>query len=286
MKRIFGRVQFLLKAVVLLWIVEYIDQVHFNSQLDYYGLRPGEWSIWQFFTMPLLHSGYPHLLGNTQGLVMFGCLIVSRGWSGLFYATLASIIGAGVVINLIGEASSMHIGASGVVFGWWSFLIMQGVYTKSIRTILVAGVILFFCWGLIYGIFPGQEGISWEGHLGGAIGGIVAARFVQEGKRSKGRYRRPRLLNESKAMISFGLGIAYVIVPVDFVPDVIPVVGFGDDLGFNALTSAYAAWSLLKPQGRKKPRIDTVSNSPRAQTWSTPIGSYSAQPKPIRKETL
>ena len=167
------------RFISLLWILEIIDQVLLNRKLDSLGLQPGNWDYWQgILLMTFLHGDLYHLLNNTIGLIIFGSLLLSKNQADLYYASIGAILGCGLAVMFLGEPGSVHIGASGLVFGWWSFLIARGFYQRNFRSILVALLMIFFFGGMIYGILPGQPGISWQGHLGGAIGGIVGARFT------------------------------------------------------------------------------------------------------------
>ena len=167
------------RFIGLLWILEIIDQVLLNRQLDSLGLQPGNWNYWQgILLMTFLHGNLYHLLNNTIGLIIFGSLLLSRNRTDLYYASIGAILGCGLAVMLLGEPGSVHIGASGLVFGWWSFLIARGFYQRNFRSILVALLMIFFFGGMVYGILPGQPGISWQGHLGGAIGGITGARLT------------------------------------------------------------------------------------------------------------
>lgn len=165
----------------LLWIIELADQVLFNRQLDSFGLQPGNWQRWQgIFLMTFLHGDFYHLLNNSIGLAVFGTLLLSRSQSDIYYASVGAILGCGLAVMFLGEPGSLHIGASGLVFGWWSFLIAHGFYQRNFRSLLVAIFVIIFFGGMIYGVLPGQDGISWQGHLGGAMGGIVGARFKND----------------------------------------------------------------------------------------------------------
>ena len=167
------------RFIALLWIIEIFDQVLFNRQLDGLGLQPGNWDYWQgILLMTFLHGDLYHLLNNTIGLIIFGILLLAKNQNDLYYASIGAILGCGLAIMFLGEPGSVHIGASGVVFGWWSFLIAKGFYQRNLQSIFIAILVIFFFGGMIYGVLPGQPGVSWQGHLGGAIGGVAMSRLV------------------------------------------------------------------------------------------------------------
>ncbi len=166
--------------IALLWIIEIVDQVLFNGQLDGFGLQPGNWNHWEgILFMPFLHADFYHLLNNSVGLAIFGTLLITRSWNDLYYASIGAILGCSLAVMFLGEPGSVHIGASGLVFGWWSFLIARAFYQRNFQSILIAIFVIVFFGGMIYSILPGEEAISWQGHFGGAIGGVIGAKLMK-----------------------------------------------------------------------------------------------------------
>ena len=92
--------------------------------------------------------------------------------------TLASMLGAGLMAWLLGAPGSVHIGASGVIFGYLGFLMLSGWFARSFGSILLSLGVTALWGGLVFGVMPGQPGISWQAHLGGFGGGILAARSL------------------------------------------------------------------------------------------------------------
>lgn len=179
-----SRNRLLWQFIGLLWILEILDQILLNRRLDSLGLQPGNWQHWEgILLMTFLHGDLLHLFNNTIGLIIFGTLLVAGNRTDLYYATVGSILGCGLAVMLLGQPGSVHIGASGLVFGWWSFLIAKGFYQRNLRSILIAVLVMFFFGGMIYGILPGQSSISWQGHFGGAVGGITGARLAKKNLR-------------------------------------------------------------------------------------------------------
>lgn len=171
-----SRTRFLWRFIGLLWIIEGIDLLLLGGALDQYGLWPGDWSRWEgILLMTFLHGNLYHLLSNTIGLAVFGTLLITKSWRDISYASVGAILGCGLAVMFLGQPGSVHIGASGLVFGWWSFLIARAFYQRDFKSIFVAVLVIFFFGGMIYGVLQGQSGISWQGHLGGAIGGIIGA---------------------------------------------------------------------------------------------------------------
>jgi len=125
---------------------------------------------------PFLHGNLNHLIANTIPFLALGWMVMLRDARHFLPVTLFSMLGAGLVAWTLGAPGSVHIGASGVVFGYLGFLLLAGVYTRSFWSIMLSLVTAALWGGLVLGIAPSQPGISWQAHLGGFIGGILAAR--------------------------------------------------------------------------------------------------------------
>lgn len=171
--------------VVIMWVSEIIDQLP-DVDLDQYGIRPrDEDGLLGIVTAPFLHGGFSHLIANTGAFVVLGCLIAwtaKRFWA----ATIGIALIAGAGTWLTGAANSIHIGASGLVYGYAAFLVAWGILTRKVIDIVVAVVVVVMYGGLVVGVLPGQSGISWQGHLFGAIGGVVMAWLLRPGNAKSG----------------------------------------------------------------------------------------------------
>lgn len=163
---------------VSLYGIELVDQVTGDS-LQRNGIEPRELSgldgvLWA----PLLHLDWAHLLSNTLPFLLFGFLAMAGGL-GQFIAVTATIwLLGGFGVWLTAGGGYVHIGASGVVFGWLAFLLARGFFARSVRQIALSVVLFVFWGGLLFGVLPGQPGISWQGHLFGALAGLFAAWMV------------------------------------------------------------------------------------------------------------
>jgi membrane associated rhomboid family serine protease len=125
---------------------------------------------------PFLHGNLAHLVANTLPFLALGWMVMLRDARHFVPVTLYSMVGAGVGAWLLGAPGSVHIGASGVVFGYLGFLLLAGAYTRSVGSIVLSLVTAGLWGGLVLGIAPGAAGVSWQAHLGGFLGGILAAR--------------------------------------------------------------------------------------------------------------
>jgi membrane associated rhomboid family serine protease len=169
------RIKIFFALVAVIWIVHVLDWI-IPYNLKMFGIIPRTTrGLIGIVTSPFLHGSIFHLIGNTVPLIVLGMLLVS------FYERLAFpvmgfivIIGGGLVWVLGRQAN--HIGASGVIYGMAGFLIAYGILKKNVVSILVAGGVIFLYGGsMIGGLLPFNAFVSWEGHLFGAIAGILAA---------------------------------------------------------------------------------------------------------------
>lgn len=169
-----------------MWGVEIVDAFVFGGGLDGFGIHPRQVDGLAGIPLaPFLHGGFQHLAGNTLPFLLFGWLILLHGVRDFVVVTLLGILVAGLGTWLIG-APGVHIGASGVVFGYFGFLLLRGWFRRSVGSILLSLLLGIAYGGLLFGVLPGQAGISWEGHLFGFLGGALAAKLLA------GRDRRRR----------------------------------------------------------------------------------------------
>jgi membrane associated rhomboid family serine protease len=173
----------LVGIVALMWIVEVINSLD-SYRLNSDGIIPRDAGrVWAIFTSPFLHAGWQHLIDNTIPFVFMGAIIALRGAARLALVTLIVIVVGGLGTWLIAPAGSVTVGASGVVFGYATYLFTRGLFDRSVLQIFT-GVIVGVIWGgaLLSSVVP-HAGISWQAHVCGAIGGVVAA-YLLAGRRS------------------------------------------------------------------------------------------------------
>lgn len=129
---------------------------------------------------PFLHGNLAHLISNTLPFLALGWMVMLRDARHFWPVTLLAALGAGLGAWLFGAPGSVHIGASGVIFGYLGFLLLAGLYTRSLGSILLSLVTAVLWGGLVVGMNPNQPGVSWQAHVGGFIGGILAARAFRK----------------------------------------------------------------------------------------------------------
>lgn len=162
--------------ILFLWLVEIADWLIFRGALDSFGIRPREIDGLQgILFAPLLHGSFAHLMANTLPLLVLGWFVLLRGFRTFITVTLVVVLVSGLGTWFIGPARSVHIGASGLVFGYFGYLLLNSWFERSLSSVLWAVGVFFLYGGLMWGVLPQGNGISWQGHLFGFIGGGVAA---------------------------------------------------------------------------------------------------------------
>jgi membrane associated rhomboid family serine protease len=170
-----GRIGAPLFFVVAMWVIEVVNLVTRNALLGF-GIRPRTLEgLWGIVLAPLLHANVAHLLANSVPVLLLGWLVAVRGVRELYTVTGLVMLVGGAGVWLFGRPFSLHVGASGVVFGYLGFLLARGYFARSLSAILLSLVALGLYGGAIWGILPTASGISWEGHLFGFLAGIVTA---------------------------------------------------------------------------------------------------------------
>ena len=175
----------------LLYVSEAIDTA-MNGALNDDGIIPRQVDgldgvLWA----PLLHGDWQHLLTNTIPVLVLGFLALANG-IGQFVAVTATIwVVGGLGTWLTGGDNTVHIGASGLIFGWLTFLLVRGFFARSFGQIVLAVALFLLYGGTLLGVLPGDSGVSWQGHLFGAIGGVLAAWLVAAADRRSRPATRP-----------------------------------------------------------------------------------------------
>jgi len=167
----------------VMWAVEVVDYVLMGSLDQQFGIVGWEPSgLVGVFFAPFLHVGFGHLIANSLPLLILGFLAGLRG--------IGRFLGASLLIIVIGGIGTwftspgvITVGASGLVFGYFGYVVARGLFDRRIVDIVLAVGVAIAYWSILFGLLPNQQGISWQGHLFGLIGGVVAAWILR---------RRPR----------------------------------------------------------------------------------------------
>ncbi|NJR64175.1 MAG: rhomboid family intramembrane serine protease [Leptolyngbyaceae cyanobacterium CRU_2_3] len=173
-----------------MWALEIID-TFLGGALNRFGIMPRTLiGLRGILFAPFLHGNFAHLIANTVPFVTLGWFVMLRRTSDFFGVTAIAMLVGGLGTWLIAPAYTVHIGASGVIFGYLGFLISRGYFERRFGSILFSLIVGLAYGGLIWGVLPGRIGISWQGHLFGFIGGVVAAWLMADSKPQ--RVRSPR----------------------------------------------------------------------------------------------
>lgn len=132
---------------------------------------------------PFLHGSLNHIIANSIPFLALGWMVMLRDERHFIPVTVAGMVGSGLTAWLLGAPGSVHIGASGVIFGYLGFLMLAGWYARSVSSILLSVVVTVVWGGLVLGMMPGTPGISWQEHIGGFLGGVLAARSFRIARR-------------------------------------------------------------------------------------------------------
>ena len=164
--------------VASVWVVAILDIV-FSLDLGRFGIVPR--NVDGLRGIPLhvfLHQGFGHVLSNTGPLMVLGILISLRGGRKLLGASVFIIAFGGLAVWLMGR-SGVHIGASGLAFGYFGYLVARGFYERSFMSILIAVAVVVFYGTMFFGVLPSLGFVSWEGHLFGLIAGVAYSRITR-----------------------------------------------------------------------------------------------------------
>ncbi|OEV03343.1 rhomboid family intramembrane serine protease [Streptomyces oceani] len=167
--------QLILLWVGLLWVLEAVDQLTGNS-LDSFGIQPRRTSeLVDIVPASFMHFGFEHLMANTLPLLVLGFMAALRGTGRFLLVALTIIIVSGLGVWVTAPEQSNTAGASGVVFGLFGYLVVRGFVDRRITDVALGAVVAVLYGSILWGVLPTTAGVSWQGHLFGLIGGVLAA---------------------------------------------------------------------------------------------------------------
>jgi membrane associated rhomboid family serine protease len=169
-------VQIVLALLAAMWVLEVVD-VALDHRLDQYGIEPRDPDgLVGVVAAPFLHADFGHLIANTIPFVTLGIIIGLQGVARVLAVTGIVLLVSGLGTWLVAPDNSIHIGASGIVFGYAAYLLARGIFNRDLIEIAIGlGVVAIWGTALLGGLLP-QDGVSWQGHFFGAVGGVLAAR--------------------------------------------------------------------------------------------------------------
>ena len=182
------QVKILGALVAIFWIITFVNEIFLKSQINRLGINilgifPHELiGLRGILFAPFLHGGFYHVAANTVPFIVLGWLVMLRNISDFYFVSIIAALVGGLGTWLVGDPRSVHIGASGVIFGYFGYLLFRGYFERSFVAIAISLVIAVTYGSLIWGVLPSRPYISWEGHLFGFIGGIIAAKLLSPSK--------------------------------------------------------------------------------------------------------
>jgi len=167
-----------LLAITMLWGI-HLFNLFFPYDLRLMGIRPRDVDgLWGILFCPFLHSNFSHLCANSGALVVLLTVSLTYSRRLTLIALIYIVLIGGGFVWIFGAPGSLHIGASGIIFGLIGFLICSGLFHKNLKAIAVSLLVCFFYGGVLFSLFVVIPGISWAGHFYGFLSGIIACRLV------------------------------------------------------------------------------------------------------------
>ena len=178
-----SQVKILATLVAIFWVVVILNVMIFNGRLNQLGIMPRNLiGLRGILFAPFLHGGFYHVLANTAPFIVLGWLVMLRNIGDFYTVSFISALVSGGGTWLFGSSNSVHVGASGVIFGYFGYLLFRGYFERSFVAIAISLAIAVTYGSLLWGVLPTRSYISWEGHLFGFIGGMIAAKLLSPHK--------------------------------------------------------------------------------------------------------
>ena len=173
------RLAWIVGFVAVIWAVEVVNTL-LGHRLNALGLHPRTIAGFPgIFLAPFLHNGLRHVLANTIPLLVLGSLVLLRGVRAWAELSAFVIVAGGFAVWLLGRPA-LHVGASGLVMGYFGYLLARGWYQRTAGAVLVALAVLLLYGGALWGLLPLLPGVSWEMHFFGFLAGVLAARLMAD----------------------------------------------------------------------------------------------------------
>jgi membrane associated rhomboid family serine protease len=166
--------------VAVLWtlqVVNWADGYRLDSE---FGILPDHLSrLPEIFTAPFLHFSWQHIEGNTVPLFVLGVLAAYRSIGRFLLVSLIIAVASGLAVWLFQSSNELTVGASGLIFGYFGYVLVRGFFDRSLIDVVVGLVAGVLYWTILEVAIPGTPGVSWIGHVGGLVGGVLAAWLVR-----------------------------------------------------------------------------------------------------------
>ena len=169
------RLRILLVLTITFWVITIINIVT-GGKLTDFGIQPRDFpfGFLGIFIAPFIHTSLSHVLANTVPFICLGALVMLRGMKVWLFMSITVAISSGFLVWMIGRSNTKHVGASAIVFSYLGYLCTVAFIERHWKSVLIAIVVVFLYGGMLFGIFPGDDRTSWEGHLTGLGLGVAS----------------------------------------------------------------------------------------------------------------
>lgn len=175
----------MLGFIVVIWAVQIANWADSYSLSNHYGIVPHDVAdLPHILTSPFLHWSWTHIEGNSGPLFIFGFLAAYRGIGKFLTLTVIVILTSGFAAWFFAPSNENVVGASGVVFGYFSYIIVRGLFDRHLIDVLI-GAVMALCFAYQFSVLLPHQGISWQGHVGGVVGGVLAGWLLRERRAAK-----------------------------------------------------------------------------------------------------
>jgi membrane associated rhomboid family serine protease len=165
---------FLLTWIGSIWVIYFFNLLFFKGHLNTFGIYPRHWlGLRGVFFAPFLHGSFSHLLINSVMLLILAYFVLVLNVPQFYCTSLIIMVFGGVATWLVGRPY-LHIGASGLLMGYWSYIMVHAYEQPSLFAVVVVVVCLYYFGSMLLNLFPEDHRVSWESHLFGLVGGIIA----------------------------------------------------------------------------------------------------------------
>lgn len=165
--------------LILIWAIYFLSML---IPIQQFGLVPRtSIGLIGIFSAPFLHGSLLHIINNSIGFTLFAVVLALLEGDKMLSKVMLMLVIGGVLTWVLGRSAN-HIGASGLIFSLWGYMVLSGWFSRKLKYIVVSIMLIFFYSGMIFGVLPGQAGISWEGHLFGFIAGIIVSWLYHRNK--------------------------------------------------------------------------------------------------------
>ncbi len=169
--------------VALLWVIQVINLLS-GYKLNSWGIYPRELSgLGGILFAPFLHAGFYHLISNSVPMLILLALIYMSSARALVWVSISGILLGGLGVWVFGS-NGYHVGASGLIFAFWGYLIADAWFRRSVRSILISVITLLLYGGLLFSLFSYRPYVSFSSHLFGLLAGVIAARLLAPPRRT------------------------------------------------------------------------------------------------------